>query len=114
MRPIPGGPAFDEARHYAAVAHRARPIEALDVHREGFQSGAGAKIPSPPGLLPGDACATYTQERHDNALRAYGGYCWVTDTDTVVSRLNAIGKEATGGASERFRGSVNSNINSAS
>lgn len=40
--------------------------------------------------LVSDACATYTQERHDAALRAFGGYCWVTDTDTVVSRLNAM------------------------
>ncbi|RUW89073.1 cysteine hydrolase, partial [Mesorhizobium sp. M8A.F.Ca.ET.023.01.1.1] len=31
-----------------------------------------------------DACATITQERHDIALKAFGGYCWVTDTDTVV------------------------------
>lgn len=37
--------------------------------------------------VPGDACATYTQERHDGALRAYGGYCWVTDTVTVLSRM---------------------------
>lgn len=37
--------------------------------------------------VPGDACATYTQERHDGALRAYGGYCWVTDTATVLSRM---------------------------
>ena len=40
--------------------------------------------------MPGDASATYTQERHDTALKAYGGYCWVTDTDTVVARLDAI------------------------
>ena len=38
--------------------------------------------------VPGDACATYTQARHDGALKAYGGYCWVTDTATVVDRLN--------------------------
>jgi nicotinamidase-related amidase len=37
-----------------------------------------------------DACATYSPERHDAALRAYSGYCWTTDTDTVVSRLNAL------------------------
>jgi len=41
-----------------------------------------------------DQCATYTQERHDTALKAYGGYCWVTDTDTVVSRINAISRAA--------------------
>jgi biuret amidohydrolase len=37
-----------------------------------------------------DACATYTQERHDTALKAFGGYCWVTDTDTVVERLGQL------------------------
>ena len=38
-----------------------------------------------------DACATYTPERHAAALRAHGGYCWITDTDTVVSRLANLG-----------------------
>jgi nicotinamidase-related amidase len=37
--------------------------------------------------LPEDASATYSQERHDAALRAFGGYCWVTDTNTVLTRL---------------------------
>ncbi|MBZ9992719.1 cysteine hydrolase family protein [Mesorhizobium sp. BH1-1-4] len=41
-----------------------------------------------------DACATITQERHEIALKAFGGYCWVTDTDTVVDRFNALGKIA--------------------
>jgi nicotinamidase-related amidase len=41
-----------------------------------------------------DACATITQERHDIALKAFGGYCWVTDTDTVVARFNALEKTA--------------------
>ena len=40
--------------------------------------------------LPQDACATYTQARHDAALRAFGGYAWVTDTATVVAGLNAL------------------------
>ncbi|MCA0431770.1 MAG: cysteine hydrolase [Proteobacteria bacterium] len=44
--------------------------------------------------VPNDASATYTQERHDNALRAYKGYCWITDTDTVVARINAMAKAA--------------------
>ncbi len=39
-----------------------------------------------------DACATYTPERHEAALRAYGGYCWITDTDTVVARVNALNR----------------------
>ena len=38
--------------------------------------------------VPDDGCATYTQARHDGALRAYGGYCWVTDSNTIVHLLN--------------------------
>lgn len=41
-----------------------------------------------------DACASITQERHDGALKAFGGYCWVADTDTVVARIEAIGAGA--------------------
>ena len=37
-----------------------------------------------------DACATYTEERHDAALRAFGGYCWVADTETVARRLEGL------------------------
>ena len=40
--------------------------------------------------LPEDACATYSQERHDAALRAFGGYCWVTDTVSVARRFEAL------------------------
>ena len=40
--------------------------------------------------MPEDASATYTQERHDAAIKAFGGYCWVTDSATVVRRLEAI------------------------
>ncbi|MGZ9720099.1 isochorismatase family cysteine hydrolase [Rhizobium miluonense] len=39
-----------------------------------------------------DACATYSQERHEAALRAYSGYCWTTNTETVVRRLTALGQ----------------------
>lgn len=39
-----------------------------------------------------DACCTKTQERHDAALRAFGGYCWTADTDTVVARFEALGR----------------------
>jgi len=35
-----------------------------------------------------DACAAASQERHDTALKAFGGYCWVADTATVVERLS--------------------------
>ena len=41
-----------------------------------------------------DACATATPERHDGALKAFGGYCWITDTDTIVARFEALGKAA--------------------
>lgn len=41
-----------------------------------------------------DACASATRERHETALRAFGGYCWVADTETVVARLESLGKAA--------------------
>ena len=40
--------------------------------------------------LAEDACATHTQARHDNALKAFGGYCWVSDTATVLKRLKEL------------------------
>jgi nicotinamidase-related amidase len=40
--------------------------------------------------LVADACATYSLDRHSAALKAFGGYCRVTDTDDVVARLEAI------------------------
>jgi len=45
-----------------------------------------------------DACATYTQERHEGALRAFGGYCWISDTATVEARLRALGPSSGKGA----------------
>lgn len=38
----------------------------------------------------GDACAARTPERHVNALAAFGGYCWVSDTQTIEARFNAM------------------------
>lgn len=38
-----------------------------------------------------DACAAPTPERHANALKAFGGYCWVSDTATVTARFEALG-----------------------
>jgi nicotinamidase-related amidase len=38
----------------------------------------------------GDACAAPTAERHANALRAFGGYCWTADAATVIDRINAL------------------------
>jgi nicotinamidase-related amidase len=39
-----------------------------------------------------DACAALTRERHEGALRAFGGYCWTTDTNTIVDRFDALGQ----------------------
>lgn len=39
-----------------------------------------------------DSCATYTEERHRAALRAFGGYCWTADTATVAARLEALAR----------------------
>jgi biuret amidohydrolase len=41
--------------------------------------------------LPEDASATYSDERHRAALRAFGGYCWVSDTRTVLGRMSEAG-----------------------
>jgi nicotinamidase-related amidase len=40
-----------------------------------------------------DACAAATQERHETALSAFGGYCWLSDTATVVERFNGLGRK---------------------
>ena len=37
--------------------------------------------------LVDDACATFSQERHDNTLRAIKGYCRQRTTDAVVAEL---------------------------
>ncbi len=37
-----------------------------------------------------DACATYTPARHQACLEAIKGYCWITDTDTVLQRLQEM------------------------
>ncbi|SNY16466.1 Nicotinamidase-related amidase [Pseudomonas sp. LAMO17WK12:I6] len=37
-----------------------------------------------------DACATYTPARHDACLNAIKGYCWITDTQTVLGRLQEM------------------------
>ncbi len=40
-----------------------------------------------------DACAAPTPERHETALRAFGGYCWLAETDAVVGRFRALGQQ---------------------
>lgn len=39
-----------------------------------------------------DACAAATPERHETALSAFGGYCWLSDTATVVGRFKTLGR----------------------
>ncbi|MBP0438661.1 cysteine hydrolase family protein [Tianweitania sediminis] len=36
-----------------------------------------------------DACAAYSQERHEGALRAFGGYCVLQDVDGVLGSFGA-------------------------
>lgn len=38
-----------------------------------------------------DACAAATPGRHAEALSAFGGYCWLAETATIVSRFRAMG-----------------------
>ena len=40
--------------------------------------------------LVADACATYTEQRHQACLNAIKGYCWITDTQTVLRRLQEM------------------------
>ena len=35
-----------------------------------------------------DACATHTQERHDNSLKAVKGYCRIRNTSKILEELN--------------------------
>ncbi|KDD71049.1 isochorismatase [Pseudomonas mandelii PD30] len=37
-----------------------------------------------------DACATYTPARHQACLNAIKGYCWITNTQTVLGRLQEM------------------------
>lgn len=41
-----------------------------------------------------DACATYTQEQHDNSLKAIKGYCRIVTTDQVVEELKGAQRKA--------------------
>ncbi|QIE55998.1 cysteine hydrolase [Pikeienuella piscinae] len=40
--------------------------------------------------LAPDACATYTQERHDNSLRAIAGYCRQVNTDDLLAEIGQL------------------------
>jgi len=37
--------------------------------------------------VPADACFAASRARHDTALKAFGGYCWRTDTTEIVRRF---------------------------
>jgi ureidoacrylate peracid hydrolase len=38
-----------------------------------------------------DACLTYSQERHDNSLRAIKGYCRQVTSAELIAELEACG-----------------------
>jgi isochorismate hydrolase len=38
-------------------------------------------------ICAADACATYTAERHEMALEAFGGYCRVQTVDEILKSL---------------------------
>tara|TARA_B100000676_G_scaffold2471_1_gene2279 strand:+ start:6338 stop:7033 length:696 start_codon:yes stop_codon:yes gene_type:complete len=44
--------------------------------------------------VPQDACATMTQERHDQSLSMYSGYCRIVETDQVVDEIAALSRQA--------------------
>jgi ureidoacrylate peracid hydrolase len=41
-----------------------------------------------------DACATYSQERHDSTLRAIKGYCRQRTTDQLLAELDGVSDDA--------------------
>ena len=43
--------------------------------------------------LVSDACATHSQERHDNTLRAIRGYCRQRTTDELLAELGGVRRE---------------------
>lgn len=38
-------------------------------------------------ICVGDACATKTIDRHNNALQTFGGYCQVINTETMIKKI---------------------------
>ena len=42
--------------------------------------------------LVDDACATYSEHRHREALRGYAGYCRIRTTEAFLDELQAIGR----------------------
>jgi len=44
--------------------------------------------------VPEDACATMTQERHDQSLGMYAGYCRIVESRDVVNELAALSQQA--------------------
>ncbi|MFT4014423.1 MAG: isochorismatase family cysteine hydrolase [Paracoccus sp. (in: a-proteobacteria)] len=45
-------------------------------------------------VVPADACFAATRARHEQALSAFGGYCWRTDTATVADRFRKMRERA--------------------
>jgi nicotinamidase-related amidase len=41
--------------------------------------------------VPADACFAASRARHETALGAFGGYCWLTDTAEILRRFALLG-----------------------
>lgn len=44
-------------------------------------------------ICASDACTTYTAERHESALRAFGGYCRSSTTEALIEELTLPQKQ---------------------
>lgn len=44
--------------------------------------------------VPADACFALTRARHEQALAAFGGYCWRSDTATITNRFRTMGGQS--------------------
>ncbi|CAF3499582.1 unnamed protein product [Rotaria sp. Silwood1] len=49
-----------------------------------------------------DACTTHTQERHENALRAFGGYCRIMTTDEFIQEIQGSNNSKNDGSSTKL------------
>jgi hypothetical protein len=80
-RALPGGPA--RACASTSLVWAARCLPALCVRALLLQTSS-----EPPGVRA-DACATYSQARHDASLRAVAGYCRQRTAAEVLGELRA-------------------------
>ncbi|CAF1337261.1 unnamed protein product, partial [Didymodactylos carnosus] len=63
-------------------ATAARPVIVEICRRQGTTTCNANQV-----ICISDACTTHTPERHENALRAFGGYCRIMTTDEFIKEL---------------------------